>query len=138
MYTMSGPKTSINYVYDATGRKLEINLSSGAEAYDYLGSFVLKGVNVNATSLRTPESWLHEEVRATYASNNWTWEYYLKDHLGNTRVVLADNGNGTAHVAQTTDYYPFGAMHKGTSNLVGTNRWKYNGKESQEFANLGL
>mgnify|MGYP000882744236 CR=1 FL=1 len=57
-----------------------------------------------------------------------TYHYYLKDHLGNNRMVV--NQSGT--VVQQTDYYPFGmTFNKGGSS---DNKYLYNGKELQEDA----
>ena len=55
--------------------------------------------------------------------------YYVKDHLGNVRVVLNENGN----VEQKTNYYAFGGVF--CTNIDGYNKgqdlqpYKYNGKE---------
>ncbi len=70
---------------------------------------------------------LHPEgvVRAT--GQGLSHEYFLKDHLGNTRVVFDSNGA----VLQATDYYAFGMEHtpKAKEN---ENRYLYNGKELQD------
>ena len=39
-------------------------------------------------------------------------EYFLADHLGNTRVVVTDN-NGTPEIMQENHYYPFGMTMNG-------------------------
>ncbi len=70
---------------------------------------------------------LHPEgvVRAT--GQGLSHEYFLNDHLGNTRVVFDSNGE----VLQATDYYAFGMEHtpKAKEN---ENRYLYNGKELQD------
>jgi len=70
---------------------------------------------------------LHPEgvVRAT--GQGLSHEYFLKDHLGSTRVVFGSNGA----VLQATDYYAFGLEHtpKAKEN---ENRYLYNGKELQD------
>jgi RHS repeat-associated protein len=57
--------------------------------------------------------------------------YYLKDHLGNIRVVFNDNGQ----VLQRTDFYPFGLSvnRDGAALKVQNwvNRYLYNEKELQ-------
>jgi len=57
-----------------------------------------------------------------------TYHYYLKDHLGNNRVVV----NQVGTVAQQTDYYPFGMAFNEYSNV--DNKYLYNGKELQKDA----
>jgi RHS repeat-associated protein len=75
----------------------------------------------------SPDYILHPEgvVRAT--GQGLSHEYFLKDHLGNTRVVFGSNGA----VLQATDYYAFGLEHtpKAKEN---ENRYLYNGKELQD------
>ena len=79
------------------------------------------------------------------------YEYNLKDHLGNTRVVFADvNDNGVIdtdadsnEVRQVLDYYPFGMeMHNDPTPLASQstdpeNRYTYNGKENHSEIGLG-
>ena len=50
------------------------------------------------------------------------YHYYLKDHQGNNRVVLNQNGS----VEEVNHYYPFGGTFASTSSVQ---LYKYNGKE---------
>ncbi len=77
----------------------------------------------------------HEEGRATPSGTSWQYEYYLKDHLGNTRVIFTDSDdNGEPEIIQEADYYPFGMRHDRVTTA--TNHYLYNGKELNE--DLGL
>ena len=51
-----------------------------------------------------------------------TYDYYLKDHQGNNRVVV----NSSSVVAETNHYYSFGGLFASTGNVQS---YKYNGKE---------
>ncbi|PWJ53083.1 RHS repeat-associated protein [Dyadobacter jejuensis] len=59
--------------------------------------------------------------------------YYLRDHLGNVRMVLNEDGS----LLQETDYYPFGLEIDRNSPVVGlnarneTNRYNFLGKETE-------
>jgi len=77
------------------------------------------------------------EGRIRYTAGTYVYDYYLKDHLGNTRVVFADeNTDGTPEILQADNYYPFG-MRFGQANTAGkTTEYLYNGKELQEDFNL--
>jgi len=110
---------NISYIYSATGTKLAM-LKGTTVVNFYAGMCVYKGN-------KTLDYALHPEgvVRAT--GQGLSYEYFLKDHLGNTRVVFGSDGA----VLQTTDYYPFGVAHtpKAKEN---ENRYLYNGKEQQD------
>ena len=64
-----------------------------------------------------------EKLRAVHTTGGY--HYYLKDHLGNNRVVISHSGA----VEQTTHYYPYGGTFASTSNGSNTQPYKYNGKE---------
>lgn len=58
------------------------------------------------------------------------YHFYIKDHLGNNRVVADANGN----IEQVNHYYPFGGlMAESTGN---TQPYKYNGKELDRMYGL--
>jgi len=110
---------NISYIYSATGTKLAM-LKGTTVVNFYAGMCVYKGN-------KTLDYALHPEgvVRAT--GQGLSYEYFLNDHLGNTRVVFGSDGA----VLQTTDYYAFGMSHtpKAKEN---ENRYLYNGKEQQD------
>nr|WP_293548535.1 RHS repeat-associated core domain-containing protein [Prevotella sp.] len=56
--------------------------------------------------------------------NNLSFHYYLKDHLGNNRVVVSEDGE----IEQVNDYYPTGAL-MASSKGGDTQCFKFNGKE---------
>ena len=62
--------------------------------------------------------------------DTYEYQYFLKDHLGNTRISLSQNGN----VLQEDTYYPYGMNIKGLSysNSCSENKYKYNGKRCTE------
>jgi|GEM_PF-2325274 len=110
---------NISYIYSATGNKLAM-LKGTTVVNFYAGTCIYKG-NKALDYLLHPEG----VVRAT--GQGLSYEYFLKDHLGNTRVVFGSDGA----VLQTTDYYAFGMAHtpKAKEN---ENRYLYNGKEQQD------
>jgi RHS repeat-associated protein len=77
------------------------------------------------------------EGRITNSGSNtspvWDWEYDLKDHLGNVRVVISPKSTpGYSNVLQETNYFPFGMRMSELSTINGTdNKYLYNGKELQ-------
>jgi RHS repeat-associated protein len=114
---------SIAYTFDATGNKLK--KVSGLTVRDYAG-----GIEYNNGAIDFIQT---EEGRALPGSP-YTYEYMLKDHLGNTRATVKQNGD----IVQVQDYYAFG-MEMNPGNMVAANpdnRYTYNGKETQK--ELGL
>lgn len=92
------------------------------------------------------ESIYHNGGRVIKNGSIFAYEYIIKDHLGNMRVVFADINNdsfiSSNEVMQRNDYYAFGMLHKNAqSNLSSSlpkNRFKYNGKEEIDAMGLGM
>jgi|WetSurMetagenome_2_1015567.scaffolds.fasta_scaffold11113_2 RHS repeat-associated protein len=72
-----------------------------------------------------------DEVMVNVSGATFTYEYHLKDHLGNVRTTFTP---GAAYLSQVNDYYPFGMISSTISGA--TNKYLYNGKELQDD-NLG-
>jgi RHS repeat-associated protein len=133
----------IRYTYNASGAKLKKTVFKGAVAQyteNYIGSYVYKTTGAAAFSTNDLQYVLAEKGRLMKSGTTFKYEYYLKDHLGNTRVVFSDvNGNGTienntTEILQYADYYPFGMLHNRASTLTDDNKLLYNGKELQTEA----
>jgi RHS repeat-associated protein len=112
----------IVFTYDASGRKLEKSVYDSTDiaqrSTEYIGNIeyendILTIVHEDEGVLRWDEN-----------SNIFGYEYFLKDHLGNTRVVVEASGT----ILQATDYYPFGLAQSPVSPN-NDNKYLYNGKE---------
>ncbi len=123
----------IDYIYTADGVKRQKSIAgSGARSAptDYLGSIVYPG-DADAFIFTS-------EGRALRNDNGvFDYEYFLKDHLGNTRVSFNQKGI----ILQDNSYYPFG-MDMGETlsyvdNTASENKYLYNGKEMQDDFGLG-
>ncbi|MCF8304338.1 MAG: RHS repeat-associated core domain-containing protein [Bacteroidales bacterium] len=91
---------------------------------DYSGSFVYEFGELK--QILTSEGRIIPE-----AGGQYSYEYFLKDHLGNTRVVFNQNGE----IVQDNSYYPFGMEIESLSFQSTThqeNKYLYNGKELQD------
>jgi RHS repeat-associated protein len=123
--TMNG-KTQA-YDYDAAGGKHKY--VSDTLTLKYEGPFEYRQVGANNILYRVSLS----EGQAKLKNGTAKFEYYLKDHLGNVRVVFDQLGV----IKQQTDYYPFGLSVSGdpagTTQAVrnGNNRYLFNGIERQ-------
>ncbi|ANH81955.1 hypothetical protein A8C56_14140 [Niabella ginsenosidivorans] len=119
--TVTGSAT-VSYVYDADGNKLKKTTSTETRWY-------IDGIEY-ITNSTTPSPAIDllqtAEGVARRSGTTYNYEYFLKDHLGNTRIVF--NKAGT--VLQQTDYYPFGMSVARVANTP--NRYLYNGKEQQQ------
>ncbi|MNS42037.1 tRNA(Glu)-specific nuclease WapA precursor [compost metagenome] len=114
--------TTINYLYDALGRKLRKTV--GTTIDDYIDGLQLQTVG----STTTIKFIATEEGRANWngETNPYYYHYDLKDHLGNIRVTINEAGA----VLQEDSYYAFGMQMPGKS-FNATNKYLYNGKEIQ-------
>ena len=131
------------YVYTATGEKLRtvhytavpnIEVGSGEtheltpaeilfkDSTDYHGSLIIEN--------GVPVQYLFDggycKLTDGSGNPNISYHYYDRDHLGNIRGVVDENGT----VEQITNYYPFGAPYSDATTTNPTlQRYKYNGKE---------
>ncbi|WP_377145647.1 DUF6443 domain-containing protein [Mucilaginibacter lutimaris] len=116
--------TIATYYYDGEGNKLRVTGNDGAR--DYIDGIVYHN--------NTLEFIATEEGRAVPPASGgtiFTYEYNLKDHLGNSRVTI-DNFNSKGRVVQEDEYYAFGLRKQsGGYNFSLENRFLYNGKEIQ-------
>jgi RHS repeat-associated protein len=131
---------NLEFIWDASGTKLatkkwvEPTLGEDStimgEQKEYAGSFVYRR---DTTGELTLSYILFDEGRITRDSaGNFHYEYFIKDHLGNTRLVKRMQGE-TVETVQQTDYYPFGMVMGGRDAIPDDkeNKYLYNGKEFQ-------
>ena len=118
----------IEYVYTSSGVKLKQRLSAGTTLL-YNGSFVYE-LDGTANGIIVKYI-LTAEGRANYLSGAYTYEYFMKDHLGNTRTAF-DVPSGAAVITQQDDYYPFGMLHQPQDATTSDNRYLFGGKELQD------
>jgi RHS repeat-associated protein len=125
----------IGYVYTADGIKLRkythLNTNAEGPVSDYVGAFVYE--NNELQFIQTSEGRLVPDDNGGY-----NYEYALKDHLGNTRVMFSQTGE----VLQDQSYYPFGmsmgeALTFDMPSTLPDNKYLYNGKELQNDFGLG-
>ncbi len=112
---------SIKFFYSAEGEKLKVEYVIGGTTTNtcYCANVVYE--NNNQKYL------LNDEGYYDLASGGY--HYYLKDHLGNNRVVINQSGA----VQQTNHYYPYGGTFASTST---GQPYRYNGKEYDTHASL--
>ncbi|MDD4742618.1 MAG: RHS repeat-associated core domain-containing protein, partial [Bacteroidales bacterium] len=121
----------ISYLYSATGQKLHkathIDFTP-ATTTDYVGSFIYQDGQL--------QSILTHEGRVVVDGSSYEYQYFLKDHLGNTRITFNESGI----IIQEDSYYPYGMNMAGLSESSGIdlpNKYLYNGKELQDDFGLG-
>jgi RHS repeat-associated protein len=131
-----GSNNTIDLLYDGLGNKLRKTVKTSGTVtltQDYLDGIELKNNTVEAV--------YNEEGRAFNNGGTFRYEYALRDHLGNTRIVFTDkNGSGSidnSEILNEIHYYPFGKAFDGAwYNDATASKYKYlyNGKElSEEF-----
>jgi RHS repeat-associated protein len=70
----------------------------------------------------------------TYSDGEPEYHFYVRDHQGNNRLVMNEDGI----VEQVNDYTPFGVQMKNSFAETSDQRYKYNGKELDRMLGLDL
>lgn len=120
------------YIYTAAGEKVAKDINNSGYGWQFYAGNMVYNYNKILDYIMFGEGMIRRtEVNGQEVLN---YEYYLKDHLGNTRVVFeprgAANTTQVPATAQVSDYYPFGLPYAPMSPSKGIN-YLYNGKELQ-------
>lgn len=135
----------ITYTYDGGGRKLRTDYymnpltssvpqlaegtgTAGEDALVHTWTDYCAGKVYENDTLRMSlfdGGYVSYDAKVAASSPSPSYHYYIKDHLGNNRVVLGEDGE----VEQVNHYYPFGGLMGDSENLASSQRYKYNGKE---------
>ena len=122
-----GNGKAITYVYDASGVKLlasyKTALPASSHTIAYCGNMIYKDDAFRQI--------LFDGGYITFTGTRPMYHYYLKDHLGNNRVVASSKGE----VEQVNHYYPYGGIMAESTN-ESVQRYKYNGKELDRMHGL--
>ena len=116
------------YVYDAAGNKLRTTHESVVtNTTDYIGNFIFEDGKL--------DKYLFDGGYCSFDnSQNPTFHYYEKDHLGSVRMVVNENGT----IEQVNHYYPFGGVYGNLSYNAEIQKSKYIGKEFDHMHGLDL
>ena len=134
-----GTTGTIEYLYDALGRKLEKTVTVGtapATTTKYLEGF--QYVIDVLQFFPTTEGYVAKQ------GSTYKYVFQYKDHLGNVRLSYAKNATtGNLDIIEESHYYPFGMKHSGYNssiNLANGNSeaQKYKFQEQERQEELGL
>jgi RHS repeat-associated protein len=149
-------RNEISIRYDAKGQKWAkstrvMKLSNTTPAYWNIFSentyYYDSGIEYRTGNSTAPDILQTEEGRMVWipASGTTTgyygYEYAIRDHLGNTRVMVSDRNRDNkidmkTEIMQVNHYYPFGMNQDGPwlAGNSGDHKYQYNGKElNSEF-----
>lgn len=141
-----GTTGTIEYIYNATGQKLEKIVTQGTTitSTNYLGGYQYTKPHLGTWALQffpTAEGYVKNTV--VNGANTYSYVFNYTDHLGNVRLSYSDvDKNGTIATTEILDeshYYPFGLKHSGYNDrLVTDYKYKYNKKEFQDEMGLNM
>jgi RHS repeat-associated protein len=108
------------------------NPNDEAEGLKYRGSFVyeVSGSTERLGSVAWDEGRIAIDYSQNAANPYIRDEWHVRDHLGNTRMVVNLTDYGT--VIEKNEYMPFGTRLPSTNELT-SNRYRLGGKEEQRF-----
>ncbi|MEM7374697.1 MAG: DUF6443 domain-containing protein [Bacteroidota bacterium] len=140
----------VKYIYSADGTKLrQMLVNHGTETVsketDYLGAFHYEDQDGDGSAAKELLFFSHEEGRVRRAGTELVYETFLRDHLGNNRVMFFDdNEDGwvdpNTEVLQEDHFYPFGMRMAGASTVGSPavpNQYLFTGKEIQDELGIG-
>lgn len=124
----------INYLYDASGRKLRMTITYAdrtVETFNYCG-----GVIYHDQDLESIEFGVGRVVKKP--DSHFYYQYYMTDHLGNIRQVYEYNeSTQEVEVVQENHFYPYGLTMGGLNIYSGIESTHlYQGKELENKTRL--
>lgn len=128
----------IEFIYDATGRKLRKIVTTGTTktVFDYCDGIEYKNGAFAAI--------YHAEGRVVKENTAYQYQYTLRDHLGNGRVYFTDKTKNNiiddSDILQDQTYYTFGGEidYSNYTTAIDRNKYQYNGKELNDDFGLNL
>ena len=129
-YTPDGKKLfsrHLSYIPNGNGSNTRVNIQDL-----YIDDLMLRG----GTPLMWRFSGGYGELNANGAPTSWN--YYVTDHLGSTRMVVDSNDS----IKEVINYYPFGSEMRMTNPALltgGTSHpYRFTGKELDKVNNLNM
>ena len=138
----NGQTITIEYVYTAEGhqiQKLE-TIAGKTTQTDYIGNQVFKDYELEYIQFDEGRIRTTADMTTATATGSIQYEYYLKDHLGNVRMVVEkDEATGELIVSQENHYSPYGLKLEGyinnTSIASNPNPYGFGGAEVESALN---
>ena len=113
----------------AKGKVLDVGAGAGCHALALQAqSIAVKAIDISPQSC---QAMLNETGFATPNKENFALHFFIKDHLGNVRILTDSKGN----VEQAIDYYPFGSVIAEGKDSE-RQPYFYNGKELDRMNGL--
>ncbi|MEM7375661.1 MAG: DUF6443 domain-containing protein, partial [Bacteroidota bacterium] len=143
--------TWLQYQYSADGTKLRQNVFSSSNLLskrtDYLNGIQYEHDFATPNSNSKIAMISHTEGRIRIDGTGIIYEGFLRDHLGNNRIVFADLNDDhwvdpdpiNGEVLQVNHFYPFGMRMASEQTIISphSNQYLFNGKEQQDELSIG-
>ena len=125
-----GSTKRIEFIYDAEGQKLAQKLINGSNTHltEYIGDLIYVDGQLQTI--------FHDEGRVKVDGNNNRYQFFITDHLGNTRIIV-ERVNDTTALVQENHYGVWGEPLIGIG-MDGDWNFLFQGKEYVDFEGLNL
>ena len=123
-YRVAAPNVSNAFGVEPDALSQAQTLYAGSKKYSLGGSLIFKD---GMTDRYLFDGGYTNAAMVSPTNYHFAFYFYNKDHLGNIREVVAEDGT----VCQVTNYYPSGVPYTETNSVMnaGLQPYKYNGKE---------
>lgn len=131
LLNLPGSSNGTIWHYSYNGSKLKENNKDYIQGIEYRDQ-KLYSIKTSEGRYFLSKEYLEGDTSLPPSKEDWEYQYYVKDHLGNNRLLI----DGSKRVIQENNFYPFGMRQENYQAVIdkelNNSDYLYNGKEMNE------